>query len=159
MIRKTSVFTLLAVGLAVAACGAGNDGFVEPTGTRMMNIGAVVGAVDWSKAEARTLTLGEFKFSPSDITFRLNQPYELTLINEGATGHSFAAPGFFEAVAVKGLVFSDGEVAMPILQSVALEAGETKILIFVPVRVAEIPLICDQPLHKSFGMKGEIRIE
>lgn len=157
--RIFGVLPLLAGSLLVAACGAGDDGFVEPTGEQIARLNAVVRAADWSTAEARGLVLDEFDFSTSDLTFRLNQPYELTLTNEGATAHSFVAPAFFDAVAVKGLVFADGEVSMPLLKSLALEAGETKILIFVPLEAGEFSLICDQPLHEMFGMTGRIRVE
>lgn len=154
--RRIGILPLL---MLVVACGAGDDGFVEPTGAHMTQIRAVVEAADWSKPEARSLTLDEFKFSPPDITFRLNQPYELTLTNVGVSGHSFVTSTFFDTVAVKGLIFADGEVAMPLLKSVSLDAGETKILVFVPVKAGNFPLICDQPLHETFGMAGTIHVE
>jgi uncharacterized cupredoxin-like copper-binding protein len=149
---------LIACGMMLAACAA-DDGFVEPTSERMEELKAAVAAVDWSKSEEIDLVLGEFRFRPAELTFRRNQPYELSLVNEGAVPHSFVAPAFFDAVAVQGLVFADGEVSMPLLQSVAVESGETKILIFVPLEAGEFSLICDQPLHKTFGMEGIIRIE
>lgn len=150
---------MLPLLMLVVACGAGDDGFVEPTGAHMTRLRAAVEAADWSKPEARSLTLDEFKFSPPDVTFRLSQSYELTLTNMGMSGHSFAVPDFFDAVAVKGLIFADGEVAMPLLKSVSLDAGETKILVFVPVKAGNFSLICDQPLHETFGMTGTIHIE
>lgn len=154
--RRTAVLPLL---MLVVACGAGDDGFVEPTGAHMASLQVAIDAADWSKPEARNLTVDEFKFSSPDITFRLNQTYELTLTNVGLSGHSFSAPAFFDTVAVKGLIFVDGEVAMPLLKSVSLDAGETKILVFVPIKAGDFPLICDQPLHETFGMAGTIHIE
>lgn len=145
--------------LALAACGAGDDGFVEATIERMVELEKIVAAVDWSKAEERSLSLEEFEFTPADITLKRDQPYELTVTNKGRTAHTFVAPGFFDAVAVQGLIFPDGEVSMPLLESIAFEAGETKILVFVPVKAGEFPLICDRPLHEMFGMTGIVRIE
>jgi uncharacterized cupredoxin-like copper-binding protein len=150
---------LFAGGLFLAACNAGDDGFIEPTGNRLAELNAIVAAVDWSNAEKRTLALDEFSFSPSDLTFRINQPYELTLSNEGRVAHDFVAPAFFDAIAVKGLVFTDGEVNLPLLESIALDAGELNTLIFVPLKDGTFPLVCDQPLHDTFGMEGTIRIE
>ncbi len=157
--RKAGLPLLLAGNLFLAACGAGEDGFVEPTGDRMAELGRIVAAVDWSKAEARTVVLDAFGFSPASLTFRVDQPYELTLSNEGGGAHNFVAPAFFDAIAAKRLVFAVGEVGMPLLRSIALEAGETKTLTFVPLEAGEFRLICDQPLHELFGMEGTIRIE
>ncbi|MCK4867864.1 MAG: cupredoxin domain-containing protein, partial [Alphaproteobacteria bacterium] len=120
---------------------------------------AIVEAVDWSNAEERTVVLDEFNFTPANLTFKINQPYELTLSNGGGVGHNFVSSAFFDSIAVKGLVFADGEVNLPLLESVALETGESKILIFVPLTAGTFPLVCDQPLHETFGMEGMITIE
>lgn len=158
MLRAKLTLSVL-VCLVLAACGAGDDGFVEPTVERIVELERIVAAVDWSKTEQRSLLLDEFEFTPGDITLKRDQPYELTITNQGKVAHTYAAPEFFNAVAVKGLIFPDGEVSMPFLESIAFEAGETKILVFVPVEAGEFPLICDQPLHETFGMTGTIRIE
>lgn len=157
-LRAKPVVSIL-FGLVLAACSAGDDGFVEPTSARMVELEKIIEAVDWSKAEERSLLLDEFEFTPASITSKRGQPYELTITNKGWTAHNFVAPGFFDAVAVRGLIFSDGEVSMPLLKSIAFEAGETKVLVFVPLRAGEFPLLCDQPLHEIFGMTGTIRIE
>jgi len=150
---------LLMSSLLLAACGSGDDGFLEPTGTQLAELSAVVGAVDWSNVEERTVVLDEFSFSPADLTFKVNQPYELTLSNEGGVAHNFVAPAFFDAIAVKGLVFVDGEVNLPLLEYIAMEAGETNTLIFVPLKQGNFPLVCNKPLHETFGMEGTITIE
>jgi uncharacterized cupredoxin-like copper-binding protein len=143
----------------VAACGAGDDAYVQPTGAEMANLEKVVGAVDWSKAEQRKVVLDEFEFRPANLVFKKDQPYELTLTNEGGVAHSFVAPAFFDAIAVQGLIFADGEVKMPVLKSLAFQPGETKTLVFVPLKAGGYPLVCTQPLHETFGMTGTIRIE
>lgn len=145
--------------LFLAGCGAGDDRYAVPTGEQLSELEQAVGSVDWSKAEQRTVLLDEYSFAPPRIIFTKDQPYELTLKNDGKTGHSFVSPDFFAAVAVQGLIFSNGEVKMPILESVTLEAGESKTLVFVPLETGEFPLICEQFLHETFGMVGSIRIE
>lgn len=145
--------------LLLTACTGGDDGFVQPTAEEMAKLESVVEAVDWSKAEARTIVLDEFEFAPSEMTFTKDQPYELTLASEGATTHNFVAPGFFDAIAVQGLIFADGEVKMPVLESISLPPGETKTLVFVPLKAGEFPLVCDELLHEIFGMTGTLRIE
>jgi len=145
--------------LVLAACTGGEDGFIEPTGDQLVQISESIAAVDWSTVEERALDLDEFSFSPSDMAFKMNQPYELTLTNKGDIAHNFVAPAFFGAIAVKGLVFADGEANMPLLESIALDVGETNVLIFVPLQKGSFPLVCDKPLHETFGMKGTIAIE
>lgn len=145
--------------LLLVGCAAGDDGFVEPMGDRRAELEKIISAVDWSKAEERALVLDEFDFTPADLVFRRNQPYELTITNKGKTAHSFVAKSFFDAIAVQGLIFGDGEVNMPLLEFIAFEAGESKTLVFSPISAGEFPLTCDQPLHEIFGMSGTIRIE
>ncbi len=157
--KSVNISLLLMCSLFLAACSAGEDGFVEPTGNRLAEISAIIEAVDWSNAEERTVVLDEFNFIPANLIFKINQPYELTLSNEGGVGHNFVSAAFFDAIAVKGLVYADGEVNLPLLESVALERGESNILIFVPLRAGTFPLVCDQPLHETFGMEGTVTIE
>lgn len=153
------VVMALICGLALGGCTAGDDGYEEPAGDRLVQISNALEAVDWSKAEELSVALDEFHFSPAGLSFKRNQPYELTLTNEGAMAHNFVAPEFFDAVAVKGLIFADGEVRMPLLESIAFSPGETKTLVFVPLTAGEYPMICNQPLHQTFGMKGTLRID
>lgn len=145
--------------LALAACGTSEDGFVDPTGDQLARLNRIVTAVDWSTAQRQTLVLDQFDFTPARLTFKRRQPYALTMTNEGFVAHDFVAPAFFGAVAIKALEFSDGETSMPLLRHLTFNPGETKTLVFVPVRPGEFPLLCDQPLHEFFGMKGSIRIE
>lgn len=157
--KSANISLLLMCSLFLAACGAGEDGFVEPTGNRLAEISAIIEAVDWSNAEKRTVVLDEFNFVPANLIFKINQPYELTLSNEGGVGHNFVSVAFFDAIAVKGLVFADGEVNLPLLESVALDRGESNVLIFVPLTAGTFPLVCDRLLHETFGMEGTVTIE
>ena len=159
MVNTMMRFFMILSCLVLAACGTRDDGFVAPTGDQLAYLNMTVAAVDWSTAQKQTLVLDEFDFAPAELTFRRSQPYELTMTNKGFFAHDFVVPAFFDAVAIKALIFSDGEFRMPLLEYVTFDAGETKTLVFVPVRAGELPLVCDQPLHKRFGMEGKIRIE
>ncbi len=157
--RNTLKIVVMIPLLSIAGCGAADDRFVQPTGQQMSELQSAVASVDWSNAEERVVALDEFSFTPSQLTFTIDQPYELTLKNDGGVTHSFVSAGFFDAIAAEGLIFADGEVKMPILESLTLEAGESKTLLFVPLKTGEFSLICEQLLHETFGMEGTIRIE
>jgi len=157
--KYRNVLTLLSSFLLLAACTGGDDIYLEPAGDQLAQINATVDAVDWSTAEKVAVDLDEFSFAPSSLTFQANRPYELTLTNKGSLGHTFVAPAFFGAIAVKGLIFADGEVNMPLLESIGLDPGETNTLIFVPLTRGTYPLICDRLFHESFGMEGTITVE
>lgn len=150
---------VLICAMALGGCAAGDDAYDQPTGSQLAEVVTAVRAVDWSKVEKRSVTLSEFHFSPSDLVFKLKQPYELVMKNEGKMAHRFVAAEFFDSIAVKGLIFADGEVSMPLLKAISLAPGESKTLVFVPVKPGDYPLTCDRPLHAMFGMKGTIRID
>lgn len=149
---------LLCLGLA--ACGGVADRYGASDG-------AVAPALaprdaDWSTAQAVTVHLESFDFDPDILTFRAGRPYALTLVNDSGSTHTFTAPGFFRAIAVRSLSGGDGGGALPgdrPLESIALAPGETRRLDFVPVRPGGYALECERPLHAVFGMTGMLRIE
>lgn len=143
----------------VAACGRLEDRYGAPGSGYVADRAAHIAAADWSRAQAVTVALDEFAFAPEALTFRAGRPYSLTLVNGGGSGHSFTAPGFFRAIAVRSLAAPGGVKRAPLLESIALEAGRSRTLDFVPVRAGTYDLECDRPLHDVFGMTGSIRIE
>ena len=46
----------------------------------------------------------------------------------------------------------------PLLKAIALAPGETKEILFVPIRKGTYELQCTAPFHKALGMSGTIDI-
>jgi uncharacterized cupredoxin-like copper-binding protein len=145
--------------LLVAACGRPEDQYGAPGSGYVEDQAAHTAAADWSQAEAVTVALDEYAFAPEALTFLAGRPYALTLVNDGDAGHTFTAPGFFRAIAVRSLATAEGKKPAPLLESIAVEAGRSRTLEFVPLRAGTYELQCDRPLHDVFGMTGSIRIE
>ena len=145
--------------LLVAACGRLEDQYGAPGSGYVDDPAAQIAAADWSKAEAVTVALDEYAFAPDALVFRAGRPYSLTLMSDGEGGHTFTGPGFFRAIAVRSLATAEGMKRAPLLDSIALEAGQSRTLDFVPVRAGTYDLQCDRPLHDIFGMTASIRIE
>jgi len=142
----------------ITACTPGDDEFGAAADGYPADTMKVVGGVDWSDAKKLTVELSEFKFIPDALAFRTGQPYALTLVNSGALPHTFAAGDFFRAIAVKSLLYSDGEAGFPKLEAISLAANESKTLFFVPVTPGNYDLTCNELLHANFGMVGQIQI-
>jgi uncharacterized cupredoxin-like copper-binding protein len=155
---------LLLALLPLAACGGPADRYGAPQSAgEAAQLAATAAAADWARAEALTVMLDSYEFVPNALTFRAGRAYRLTLVNDGDSAHTFAAPEFFRAVAARALIPGGaapeaGQPAPP-LESVALAAGARRTLEFVAVTPGSYDLECDRPLHGVFGMTGTLRIE
>jgi len=103
-------------------------------------------------ASAVTVVLSEYRFTPSDLTFKRGTPYRLHLENRGRELHEFTAPDFFKAATVANprVLVQDG-------REVVLQPGEQKDVELVPERAGRYDLRCAD--HDWAGMIGEITIE
>ena len=110
--------------------------------------------VDWSQAERVEVTLTDFAFAPDRLVFERGQPYRLHLENRGSGGHNFAAPAFFQAVALRADAVANAAGARG--GEIELAAGEAKDAYLVPLQAGRFPLECTHFLHPIFGMTGEI---
>ncbi len=109
---------------------------------------------DWTHARRFDIILSEFQFAPSEIAFRLGEPYVLRLENKGRFRHNFTAPAFFRTVAFRpGRAASEAEHSGG---SFSLAAGEVQEIEFVPLQAGTYALECTKPLHGLFGMSGDI---
>ena len=149
----------VAVAAMVSACASRDDLFGLAGDGYPDNARIVADAADWANAEAVAVVLSEFKFLPQTLVVRNGQPYALTLTNTGSQAHRFMARGFFRAIATKSLLYSDAEASYPLIEAIALEPNESKILYFVPVTPGDYHLSCDVTFHATFGMVGRILIE
>ena len=140
------------LGLGLAAC-AGPAAPIQPPAAAAAHLAGV----DWAKTQAIAVTLTEYEFDPADLHLRQGQPYRLQFENRGTSSHTFTAPGLFATAALR-----EGRAADEALSSsgtIALAAGETKEIDFVPLNAGHFPLDCSRPFHSAFGMKGEIIVD
>jgi len=154
------IIAVLPLLVALTACGAPQDRFgTSETATEASQRIAAISAADWSKAEDVTVTLDEFSFTPDALTFRAGRTYKLTLVNAGGTGHTFTAPEFFRAVAMRPPAPGQGAHGEAPIESIAVDDGQRRTVEFVAVTPGEYKLKCERPLHSAFGMHGTITIE
>jgi len=157
---RLSFILVLPLLAALAACGGPQDRFgARETASEAAQRIAAISAADWGAAEAVTVTLDEFSFTPDALTFRGGRTYALTLVNAGGSAHTFTAPEFFRAVAMRPPGPGQGAHGEAPLESVALGEGESRTLEFVAVTPGTYALKCERPLHSTFGMTGTIVIE
>jgi plastocyanin len=108
---------------------------------------------DWGQAEARTIELSNFKYTPSDLSLRRGTPYRIHFVNNARGGHDFAAKQFFEDSEIApedAAKISDG--------SIKLEGHETADIRLVPKQAGTFRVRCTHFMHSAFGMRGTITV-
>jgi len=148
-------FVLTLVAIVLSGCGHHHHHamYVRDAAER-------VKGADWSKMETTTVTMTDFAFNPTSLSFRQGIPYKLVIKNEGSQKHYFTAEGFFRAIATRKLQSnSDGEVKAPYFSAIEVYPGRSLDLYFIAVKTGSYPLVCTIEGHAGLGMKGEIRIE
>lgn len=149
----------LVLVVSVSACTPNDDMVGDANGGYLADPEKYVGAADWVNPVEISVDLSEFKFRPKELSFRAGQAYALKLTNNGLVAHNFVASEFYRAVAVRSILYANGEGHQPRIEVISLESKESKTLFFVAVTPGEYPLICDKPLHAKLGMNGSMRIE
>jgi uncharacterized cupredoxin-like copper-binding protein len=107
---------------------------------------------DWAHAQPVSVRLSDFMFTPDHLVFPLGRPVRLTLVNDGSGRHDFSAPEFFATAALRG------ETRKPAAGKIAVDAGQTVEIDFVPSKVGSYKLDCTELLHAMFGMTGSITV-
>jgi plastocyanin len=97
--------------------------------------------------------LSSFRFGPSNIRLRADQPVILRLVNTSGGGHNFRAPEFFAAARV-----SDSDRQLLRKGAVELSGGSTKEILLVPA-AGNYRLKCTHTFHSALGMSGRIIVE
>jgi len=118
-------------------------------------IALVLGAAklaDWSNPQVVRIVTVDYRFEPSELTFRVGTAYRLHVENHGNNMHELTAPAFFEAVELK-----NPEVLNPERTELALQPGEQKDVSFIAKRAGRYPFICAD--HDWAGMTGVMVIE
>ena len=114
---------------------------------------ALAQTVNWGAAEAVTVQLSSFAYTPATVRLRAGQPVRLTLVNAGSGGHDFSAPEFFAAASVR-----PEDRVLVRRGSVEVGRRSTVTVSLVP-RAGRYRLRCTHFLHSGFGMTGEIVVE
>ena len=137
------LFTLLVLPALLAGCVSGHPIEVQSVSDRGQFAGA----------EAVTVTLANFDFTPAVLHLRAGKPYVLRIENHASGGHTFTAPEFFAASAVlatDAALLKEGEIA--------LQGGATATLHLVPAK-GSYKLVCTHFGHAALGMTGTIEVE
>lgn len=148
---------LLPLAFLLAACATPADDSFSESKIGYVNEGAAASA-DWTNPVMVKVMVADFEFEPDHLTFESGKAYRLDLENKSDSTHYFAAEGFFKAVVTEKLVKNGTSVDRPLLEAVALAPGETKELLFVPIRKGTYELQCTAPFHRALGMTGTIEI-
>jgi uncharacterized cupredoxin-like copper-binding protein len=122
------------------------------------NAAEFVEAANWDEADEVAVSLGEFSFSPSDLTFEAGKPYVLTIRNVGQEKHYFTAHEFYRAIATRKAESEQSEVKVPYFTAIEVYPGEAAELFFVAVMPGTFDLFCEIEGHADAGMVGTISI-
>jgi nitrite reductase (NO-forming) len=85
---------------------------------------------------AVTLHAQDIKFDVTTIQVTVDQPVQLTYINEGVIDHAFAIPGLVAEQKVR--------------------PGQTVVFRFTPDKVGQFKYVCVIPGHEMAGMVGTL---
>lgn len=159
---------LLGLVLGLTACATGNVvGDSTRTGdaveaTNQVNTEAALAGADWARALPRHLRVRQNDFRPLVIALRRGNAYILKLENGDDVAHSFRAPEFFQAIAVKSLTPAEGEFAPgTVLSAIDLAPRQTRELAFVPMRDGSFAFSdgwVGMLLGGTFGARGIVTI-
>jgi len=111
------VILLMLIGLALASCG-GKSSQPEPL--------------------ALTIHAQDIKFDVTALTAKVNQPVNLTYVNEGVIDHAFVIDGLVDDQKVK--------------------PGETVTFTFTPHAAGAFKFYCAMPGHEMAGMVGMLTV-
>ncbi|MEK6191338.1 MAG: cupredoxin domain-containing protein [Chloroflexota bacterium] len=162
---------VLVGGLLLAACSSPEaGGGSEPPASQapqsqapaaeqyVVNAAEFVDAADWDTAEAVTIELSEFAFTPSEITLEAGQPYILQIVNVGDVKHEFTAGDFFRTVATRKAETAESEVKVPFFTEIEVFAGKSAELFLIPLIPGTYDLVCEIEGHFEAGMLGTITV-
>jgi uncharacterized cupredoxin-like copper-binding protein len=120
---------------------------------------AIVGSADWSNAEAQTIVLSDYSFTPNAPVFKRNQTYRLHLENTSTHTHTFGSDTFFQAIAVQDVQVGGADVHRDGLKNIEIGPGQAADIAFVAVNPGTYEFYCDIFLHDTMGMDGKIVIQ
>ena len=151
--------TFLVFFLPLAACGAGEDKVSQLAPAEgLSNAPQMVAQADWSAPEEVRVTLSDYVFTPDHLVFHRDHPTRLILQNSSDGDHSFIAEGFLHSIAVGQITGPNGVENAPWVEKIAVPAGSTRELWFIPGRYGAWNFECGMPGHALLGMKGVVDV-
>ncbi|MBI2313116.1 MAG: cupredoxin domain-containing protein [Betaproteobacteria bacterium] len=152
----------IAAGAALAMAGC-QGGFFARSGDAayVKDSDQIVKAADWSKMTPVTVELYDYGYTPRDLKLKANQPYRITLKNNGSKDHYYTAPEFYKAVATrKAMVNKYAEIKAPYFSAIeVLKNGGSIDLYVVPVAKGTYKVWCQIDDHEEKGSVGSITVE
>jgi uncharacterized cupredoxin-like copper-binding protein len=155
MVRRLIAYSLLAQAILVVSACSNSHESVAPIADNQ----GVVAKTDWSKSQSIDVGLSSFAFTPQNLTLTRNQPYKLHLANSSDDTHTFSSDTLFSAVAVQKLVRGTGESTSIPADGVSLAPHEQADLYIVPVNAGTYRIYCDEFMHDTMGMHGDVVIQ
>ena len=108
--------------------------------------------------ETVTVEMGEFSFTPENLTFEAGKPYKLEIVNAGTVKHYFTSEAFYQSVAFRKAQTSEGEFKAPYFKAIEVFPGDQVDLYFVAVIPGAYDSICTIAGHEEAGMHGHITV-
>lgn len=143
------VFLMLIAVIGMTSCNTDSkrfDGIVEKA--------------DWKQMKEVTISLSEYSYTPSALTFMSGKPYKLSIKNTGTEKHYFTAPEFFQNCAARKVQSnSDGEIKADFFKALEVFPGRSLDYYFVPVTTGIYKLNCTMKGHTEKGMCGTITVK
>ena len=144
--------------LSLGAC-AGSDAVSNrlPPGF-VANAAEIVAAADWASPETVNVTISGHAFRPSELNFHRDRATRLVLVNATDSDHGIEAKQFFTDIAVESVRGGGQVLKGPWIEALAIPAGQTKELWFVPARYGAYAFECSALGHPSLGERGLIDV-
>ena len=156
------VLTLILAGVPAAMPTASGAAPATPAAMAaeeyVANAVEIVEAADWEAMQEVTVELGEFSFTPNELTFETGVPYVLTLRNVGQEKHYFTAHEFYRSVATRKAETEQSEVKVPYFTAIEVYPGQEVEFYFIPVLPGSFELFCEIEGHADAGMVGTITV-
>jgi hypothetical protein len=104
--KELALVSVLAAGLGLTAC-AGPRALVGAPAPSETEVNKLIREATWANPTVADVLLTDFAIAPSSRTFVVGEAVRLQIRNTGDVDHVFAAPGFFNAVAVRTVTAID----------------------------------------------------
>jgi len=111
-------------------------------------------ATSQGPAQAITVELSSFKFTPATLTLTHGRPYVVHFVNSASGGHDFVAKEFFAAATI-----APEDRAKVANGEIELTGGESVDVHLIPNGAGTFKSHCSHFMHSSFGMTGKIVVE